>query len=53
LTTTAEGFFPKFGFERIPRADVPARVQESVEFVSACPASAVVMRNTLVAAITG
>jgi len=51
LTTTAEGFFPKFGFERIPRADVPTGVQQSVEFVSACPASAVVMRKTLVAPI--
>jgi amino-acid N-acetyltransferase len=40
LTTTAEQFFPKFGFERISRADVPASVQASVEFQSACPASA-------------
>src|SRR5258708_39602733 len=27
LTTTAEGFFPKFGFERIGRVDVPASGQ--------------------------
>jgi amino-acid N-acetyltransferase len=47
LTTTAEDFFPKFGFERIDRADVPAAVQRSVEFTSACPASAVVMRKAL------
>ena len=26
LTTTAERFFPKLGFEPIPRADVPASV---------------------------
>ncbi len=50
LTTTAERFFPKFGFERISRADVPASVQTSVEFRSACPASAVVMRKRLTAA---
>lgn len=43
LTTTAETFFPRFGFRRITRADVPAGVQTSVEFQSACPASAVVM----------
>lgn len=43
LTTTAERFFPKFGFSRIPREHVPATVRESVEFTSACPASAVVM----------
>jgi amino-acid N-acetyltransferase len=47
LTTTADQYFPKFGFERIPRADVPATVQASVEFQSACPASAIVMRNRL------
>jgi amino-acid N-acetyltransferase len=47
LTTTAEQFFPKFGFERIPRADVPLTVQASVEFTSACPSSATVMRKVL------
>ncbi len=47
LTTTAERFFPKFGFERILRADVPASVQASVEFTSACPSSATVMRKPL------
>jgi amino-acid N-acetyltransferase len=48
LTTTAEKFFPKLGFERIARDDVPDSVQTSVEFRSACPASAVVMRKRLV-----
>ncbi|HEY7474721.1 MAG TPA: arsenic resistance N-acetyltransferase ArsN2 [Vicinamibacterales bacterium] len=47
LTTTADGYFPKFGFERITRAEVPASVQTSVEFTSACPASAIVMRKRL------
>jgi N-acetylglutamate synthase-like GNAT family acetyltransferase len=47
LTTTAERFFPRFGFEPIPRDDVPASVQASVEFRGACPASAVVMRKRL------
>ena len=47
LTTTAERYFPRFGFERIDRADVPAGVQRSVEFTSACPASAIVMRKVL------
>jgi amino-acid N-acetyltransferase len=47
LTTTAERYFPKFGFERIERRDVPETVQASVEFTSACPASAVVMRKSL------
>jgi N-acetylglutamate synthase-like GNAT family acetyltransferase len=47
LTTTAEQFFPKMGFERIARDDVPTSVQASVEFQSACPASAIVMRKRL------
>ena len=45
LTTTAEGFFPRFGFEQIRREDVPVSVQASVEFQSACPASAIAMRK--------
>jgi amino-acid N-acetyltransferase len=47
LTTTADGFFPKLGFEPIVRDEVPASVQASIEFQSACPASAVVMRKRL------
>lgn len=47
LTTTAEKFFPKFGFEQTTRNEVPESVQASVEFRSACPASAVVMRKRL------
>lgn len=43
LTTTAEEFFPRFGFSRIAREDVPESVRASVEFRSACPASAIVM----------
>ena len=45
LTTTAEGFFPRFGFVRIARSEVPVSVQVSVEFQSACPSTAVVMRR--------
>jgi amino-acid N-acetyltransferase len=47
LTTTADGFFPRFGFQRINRDEVPESVQQSVEFQSACPASAIVMRTSL------
>jgi amino-acid N-acetyltransferase len=47
LTTTAEHFFPRFGFERITRDEVPASVQTSIEFRGACPASAIVMRKAL------
>lgn len=44
LTTTAEDWFPRFGFERITRESAPASMHASEEFRGACPASAVVMR---------
>ena len=47
LTTTADRYFPRFGFDRISRAEVPAGVQASIEFTSACPSSATVMRKRL------
>jgi amino-acid N-acetyltransferase len=47
LTTTAERFFPRLGFEPISRSEVPASVQASVEFTSACPTTAVVMRRSV------
>lgn len=47
LTTTAERFFPRFGFEQTTRDAVPAAVSTSVEFRSACPQSAVVMKKSL------
>jgi amino-acid N-acetyltransferase len=47
LTDTAESFFPRLGFERITRAEVPAGVHTSIEFRSVCPASATVMRKLL------
>jgi amino-acid N-acetyltransferase len=47
LTTTAERFFPRFGFEAIDRVDVPDSVMRSAEFTHACPSSAIVMRMSL------
>ncbi len=43
LTETARDFFPRFGFAVEDRAAAPAVLQSSVEFRSACPASAVMM----------
>jgi amino-acid N-acetyltransferase len=43
LTTTADGYFPSFGFRTIARDDVPADVRATAEFREACPASATVM----------
>ncbi len=47
LTTTADQYFPKFGFTRIERHDVPESVRTSIEFTTACPSSATVMRRLL------
>jgi amino-acid N-acetyltransferase len=43
LTTTAEHYFPRLGFECVNREAVPAALGASAEFKGACPASAVVM----------
>jgi len=43
LTTTAADYFRRLGFEAVERSAVPREVQASVEFSSACPATAVVM----------
>ncbi len=43
LTTTAAGFFPRFGFQPINRAEVPLAAKASVEFQEACPTSAAVL----------
>ena len=43
LTTTAERYFPSFGFTRVSRDVVPEEVKATEEFSSACPSSATVM----------
>ena len=43
LTTTAEGYFPSFGFRTIARDEVPDDIRATREFMDACPASATVM----------
>ena len=45
LTTTAEQFFPRFGFVAVDRQSMPPSIQGSIEFQSACPASAIAMRR--------
>jgi amino-acid N-acetyltransferase len=47
LTTTAERYFPSFGFAKTTRDEVPVPVKQTAEFQSACPASATVMSLTL------
>jgi len=47
LTTTAEKYFPRFGFTRTTRATVPEAVKASAEFRGACPDTAIVMTRPL------
>jgi amino-acid N-acetyltransferase len=47
LTETAADWFPRLGYERTTRDACPAEMAASPEFVSACPASAAVLRKRL------
>jgi phosphinothricin acetyltransferase len=47
LTTTADDYFARHGFQRLPREDAPEALRESVEFKGACPASATFMSKSL------
>ena len=47
LTTTAEEYFPRFGFTRVRREAVTPAVRVSEEFRGACPDSAVAMCKIL------
>lgn len=47
LTTTAENYFPRFGFKPTTRAAVPEELKSSAEFRGACPDTAVVMKRRL------
>jgi amino-acid N-acetyltransferase len=47
LTTTAESYFPRFGFERLSREEADPKLEASAELRGACPASAILMRRTL------
>jgi len=44
LTTTAEAYLSRFGFERVVRESLPVPLFESRELQDACPSSAAVMK---------
>ena len=50
LTTTADQYFPRFGFTRTTRSAVPDAVKASAEFQGACPNTAIVMTRRVGAA---
>jgi amino-acid N-acetyltransferase len=47
LTDTAEKFFDKAGFQKMNRADAPARISEHKQLTQLCPSSAVLMWKQL------
>jgi amino-acid N-acetyltransferase len=47
LTETAESFFAGIGWARADRAGAPAAIRATVEFTSACPATAIAMHRAL------
>lgn len=49
LTTTAETYFPRFGFQAVPRGAAPRELLASREFQDACPEGATLMHLSLTA----
>ena len=47
LTDSASQFFPKFGFEKVSRANVDERIKKTYEYSEACSESAIVMKKIL------
>lgn len=45
ITTTADDYFEKQGYERVSRENVPAEIAQSQQFSNVCPSSAVVMKK--------
>ena len=43
LTTDTQGFFHKLGFAALPRESAPEAIQQTAQFRTLCPASAVLM----------
>jgi amino-acid N-acetyltransferase len=43
LTTTAEDFFEKVGYEKVDRGSAPTAIQNTAEFRSSCPSTATCM----------
>ena len=49
LTTTAEAFFVRRGYVRLPREAAPTVLRQTTEFAALCPASAVCLTRTAAA----
>ncbi|CAG5074485.1 Amino-acid acetyltransferase [Dyadobacter sp. CECT 9623] len=47
ITTTADHYFDSYGFVVVKREQVPEAIQQTKQFSSLCPSSAVVMKRDL------
>ncbi len=47
LTTTAEEFFSRRGYERVPRESAPASIRNTREFAELCPSTSTFMVKKL------
>ncbi|WP_225309585.1 arsenic resistance N-acetyltransferase ArsN2 [Larkinella humicola] len=47
ITTTADRYFERHGFQPIDRQDVPEAIQQTQQFSDLCPSSAIVMKRTV------
>lgn len=47
LTTTAEAFFTRRGYQATPREDAPAAIRTTREFAGICPASSAFLSKAL------
>ena len=47
LTTSAEQYFPSFGFHQIDRTAAPPSIQENEQFTTTCSSTAIVMEREL------
>ena len=53
LTTTAQGYFARFGFASIARAKAPETIRKTEQFRELCPDSAVLMFRSIAAGCGG
>jgi amino-acid N-acetyltransferase len=47
LTTTAEGYFKRLGFEVVERSNAPEAIRNTMEFSSLCPSSSTYMVKSI------
>lgn len=47
LTTSANLYFARCGFERVDRQSVPEKIKSTAQFTSLCPTSSICMRKSI------